>query len=678
MYFQKLLSRSVLIVALLSAGVLKADELSLNLKSLNDDQKKVLSKTFAEINELLPSSFIKGMPKNIEIKIERLSDHKEVPKDVCEVNLDQKKNKNKFVYGQYNNFTNVLKINVPVFEELKKGKDQSFKISCQHKSLYNQSIATIVHELSHGYDSNNKVSSRMSFVRRAGFQKGFFNDKNKNVEAMRSADQYELANVKEAFAVNFEYFILDEEFACRKPSMFDYYKDQFIFDPYPKRNCRLNTNVMVSTEQGFFPEEIDPRRVYRIDYLLASKGNEISSGFGHSMFRLVICAPERLDMYTNKKIPATPFGKKCLEDKFYHLVVSYRANIEDSKQDPLKGLTGGYPSMLFMFNLYSIFEEYNNEELRDLVAYPLKLSEKEKEDMVKKIIEDHWNYKGAYKFLTNNCAVESIDLLKASLFNFKLNNQKPFTPYGMLEDLNSLGLIDANDPDVETFKAKTEQLIESYKRAYGYKLKGEKKDKEAIVAFINHSDSSDRKKAFEEFSNGVHLDADSYAELVDLKNDLIKSSSFSIIEQQILRTSGLVFRKKVAEVLSQKSSDELNQKVDALSNKFKINFEDLSSNGYGVPLEEEMRSKDAVISEVKEKLKANEEVDKMLKSIMPEEYDKLNDLVESIKSINAFSIKLRKAYRENLDKYVLATLGRMILNSKDKQLLQEVKKGNKS
>jgi hypothetical protein len=205
---------------------------------------------------------------------------------------------------------------------------------------------------------------------------------------------------------------MDEEFYCRRPSLFDFYANQFKNDPFPNRRCKLNKSVMLSTNNGQFPIALDSKRIYRVDYLQASKGSDISSGFGHSMFRLVVCAPDRIDPITGKKLAATVYGPKCLDDKLYHMVISYRANVEDATLNYLKGMFGGYPSMLFILNFADVLDEYNKDELRDVIAYPLKLNESEKQDLIKKIIEEHWNYRGAYKFVTNNCATESLDLLK--------------------------------------------------------------------------------------------------------------------------------------------------------------------------------------------------------------------------------------------------------------------------
>ena len=392
--------------------------------SMSDTDKKILNKTFLEIEGILPSKMIAGLPKNIVVSLDKLNPNQKMPgAEIC-LSKNAEENKNRFVYGFYNKSKNALTLNPLVLAELEKGETNSQKINCQHGSIYKQAMVTIIHELTHAFDLNqDNISSTKEFLRLAGFKKGLIKIKNKNSNPMRSADLYELKNSAESFAVNMEYFLLDEEYACRKPSLFKFYKNLLGIDPFINRHCQLNKTVMMSSRQGFVPVVLDIKRVYRIDYLLAAPGTDISSGFGHSMFRLVICAPERIDVITQKIIPATVLGPECLKDKLYHLVVSYRANVEDATLNYYKGIFGGYPSTLFILNFADVLDEYNKDELRDVKSYPLKFSLEDKKDFINRVIEEHWNYQGSYKFFTNNCAVESQDLLNFSVSIDGLNEK---------------------------------------------------------------------------------------------------------------------------------------------------------------------------------------------------------------------------------------------------------------
>src|SRR5450830_1864292 len=130
------------------------------------------------------------------------------------------------------------------------------------------------------------------------------------------------------------------------------------------------------------PGPVDPERVYEIDYLLAEANQNLVSRWGHSMLRLVICAPGR------------PRGPDCRLDLDQHLVLSYRAFVGDVQLSSWDGLVGKYPSRLFVLPLAQVIDEYTKTELRGLASVPLKLTRREIEDTVEHAAEMHWSYDG--------------------------------------------------------------------------------------------------------------------------------------------------------------------------------------------------------------------------------------------------------------------------------------------
>jgi hypothetical protein len=591
----------------------------------------------------------------------------------------QKLPQNHFIYGMYNKFTNSLSLNEKILPELEKGRANSLKISCQHGSLYDQALATIIHELTHSYDSNqNRISSSLEFLRHAGFKKGFLRIKNKNVNATRSADPYELVNAAESFAVNMEYFTMDQNYACRKPALFNFYKNLLNTDPYPNRSCSLNKTVMMSSAQGFLPVKLDIERVYRIDYLMAAPGTDMSSGFGHSMFRIVMCAPDRFDYISKKQIPATPNGPKCLEDKLYHLVVSYRANVEDATLSYVKGILGGYPSMLFILNFADVLDEYNKDELRDIISYPLKLSQEEKNEFIEKVIEEHWGYKGSYKFFTNNCAVESQDLLKNALGRSQMANKSSLTPNGVLEDLDKIQMTQTKGASVETYPAKTAQLISAYKIAYGFKSADTKKDKEAVLKFIRGSEADVRAKIFHNSLNIKKENVDLHSQLSSLKTRLIKTSSYSVLEQQILRTEGVFFRKQAAELFLNSKDPVLQNQMKEKGSEMKISFNELSKTGYGVPLAEEIVTNDELSSKENNGKDIGVQFEKIARERMPEEFKRLEEIQQNISIFNDEAIKVRKEYRAMLEDYIHQVIHNLVLDETTRSLLIDIQSGDTS
>lgn len=670
---------------LFSANVFSHD---LSIKYAADfraQDKKTIEAVFDEVAYLLPKKMKEGLPKDLEIKINAITNHKSIPDEVCNVlkKTSEKKDEKKeiirpFVYGSYNQYKNILTINTPVLLELQKGKENSKRINCQHKSLYDQAIATIVHELTHAFDFNNgRISNSIEYMNRAGFKKGLLKTKAKNIEAMRSADVYELVNIAESFAVNMEYFTMDPEFSCRKPSMFNYFKQLFNSDPFPTRTCKVNNTVMVSSPAaGFVPTVIESGRVYRIDYLLASSGKGIESGFGHSMFRIVICAPERFDPITNSVIPATPFGKKCLEDRLFHLVVSYRANVNDAKLNYLKGMFGGYPSMLFILNFSDVLEEYNRDELRDVISYPLKLTVKEREEFILKVKEEHWNYRGSYKFVNNNCAVESYDLLKSALDRSQLNTQSSLSPNGVLEDLDRMNFLSIKSDEIETYKAKTEQVILAYKTAYGYKLKNEKENKKAVKKFIDESTLEFRWSQFQKFTNTKIPAGELNTEIALLKERQIAASSFSVMEQQILRTLALKYRKQAADTFMNTQDEKLKKIVKDTGAAFSQSFSDLSKNGYGIPFSDEMVTSEDLDSRAANGAEVMIRAEAALREMMPNELAQIEKIAQNIKSFNSYSLQVRKEFRSKLDVYVAQVLKNLSRDDYTREIMRNAANGD--
>src|SRR5690606_14918398 len=100
--------------------------------------------------------------------------------------------------------------------------------------------------------------------------------------------------------------------------------------------------------------QLDPARVYAVDYLLAEGNDRMMSRWGHSMLRLVVCAPGREP------------GPDCRLDLDHHRVLSFRAFVDDVQISSWRGLTGSYPSRLFVLPLAQVVEEYTAVELRGL------------------------------------------------------------------------------------------------------------------------------------------------------------------------------------------------------------------------------------------------------------------------------------------------------------------------
>lgn len=221
---------------------------------------------------------------------------------------------------------------------------------------------------------------------------------------LRSPDVYELSNPREFVAVNMEYFLLDPSYACRRPALYRYYQQRFGWAPEHSACAQSFAYLNAGRDFGQQPlGQLDPERVYEVDYLLAEANDNLVSRWGHTMLRLVICAPGR------------PRGPDCRLDLDQHLVLSYRAFVGDLQLSSWDGLTGAYPSRLFVLPLSQVIEEYTKVELRSLASVPLKLDREEVASLVERAAQSHWSYDGQYYFISNNCAVETLKLLRSDI-----------------------------------------------------------------------------------------------------------------------------------------------------------------------------------------------------------------------------------------------------------------------
>ncbi|MDD2055776.1 DUF4105 domain-containing protein [Pseudomonas putida] len=277
-----------------------------------------------------------------------------------------------------------------------------------------------------------------------------------NRQVARSPDLYEISSPKEFVAVNMEYFLLDPSYACRRPALYRYYQAHFGWAPAERDACSREL-AFLNAGNDFAKQplgKVDPERVYAVDYLLAEANQNWVSRWGHSMLRLVICAPGR------------PRGPDCRLDLDQHLVLSYRAFVNDVQLSTWGGLTGAYPSRLFVLPLAQVIDEYTKTELRSLASVPLKLSREQIEEVVEHAAEMHWSYDGNYYFVSNNCAVETLKLLRSGSNSSQLETLDSIVPNGLLEVLKGRGLADTSVLDDPREALRLGYRFDSYRDRY--------------------------------------------------------------------------------------------------------------------------------------------------------------------------------------------------------------------
>jgi hypothetical protein len=248
----------------------------------------------------------------------------------------------------------------------------------------------------------------------------------------RSPDLYELTRPAEFVAVNLEDFVLDPQYARRRPQLAGYFAARFGL-PDPALACRSGLPLLDAGEGGRLSVmQLDPERVAGIDYLFAEGNDTPMSHWGHAMLRLVICAPGR------------PRGPDCRLDLAWHRVISFRAFVDDVQVSSWRGLTGRYPSRLYVLPLDRVVDDYTCTELRGLRSLPLRLDHGEITGLLLRAAQLQWSYDGRYFFLSNNCAVETWKLLHDGVPRLAALPLGGITPTGLLRRLTRTGVADAS------------------------------------------------------------------------------------------------------------------------------------------------------------------------------------------------------------------------------------------
>lgn len=398
------------------------------------------------------------------------------------------------VYGQVGRFSGI-ELNAALLPRLVDGSAARNRTGRAHGTQRQELLATLLHELTHLYDrarlwptaerqrinqcrqrarstglvgladecrgqterrftlsDDPRLLDLAGWAQRVGRRGARDTD---NGQVARSPDDYELRNALEFVAVNLEYFLLDPSYACRRPSLARYWREHFDWTP-PTAACASDYPYL-NAGRDFARQplgRLDPERVYEVDYLLAEANDAWMSRWGHSMLRLVVCAPGR------------PRGPDCRLDLDQHLVLSYRAFVGDLQLSSWDGLTGVYPSRLFVLPLEQVIDEYTKVELRSLASVPLRLSRDQLEQLVTRALEQHWSYDGDYYFISNNCAVETLKLLRSGTGNPQLQALDSILPNGLLQLMDARGLADTSVLDDPREALRLGYRFDSFRERY--------------------------------------------------------------------------------------------------------------------------------------------------------------------------------------------------------------------
>ena len=435
-------------------------------------------------------------------------------------------------------------------------------------------LAAVIHELAHFYDRTpqGQLSRDPRLLDLAGWQVSPMRlglRSSHNAFSDRSPDRYELISPVEFVAVNLEFFLLDPAYACRRPALHGYFAAHFGNVPAPAECAPDFVYLQAGADTDLSPLlQLDPNRVYAVEYLFAEGNERAMSHWGHSMLRLVVCAPGRAR------------GPDCRHDLQYHQVLSFRAFVGDVQISSWRGLTGSYPSRLFVLPLEQVIEEYTKIELRGLQSIPLQLDPAEIATLLERAARLHWNYDGRYYFLSNNCAVETFKLLHDGVPRLAGEDMASITPTGLLRRLERAGIADAT-------------VLEDHDEALrlGYRFEALSAHYQAMFEVARQALQLPQAKA-QEWLDLPAVERAPWLEHADLR----VSAALLLLEQAALRRQELLARDELKRRFLGRDADWGTDRADALvALQDILRLEGLLSRpaallpdtGYGLPQDEE-------------------------------------------------------------------------------------------
>ncbi len=493
-------------------------------------------------------------------------------------------------------------------------------------------LAAVIHELAHFYDRapQGRLSRDPRLLDLAGWQVSPMRlglRTSHNAFSDRSPDHYELESPAEFVAVNLEYFLLDPAYSCRRPALYRHFAARFGSAP-PQAECAPDfVYLQAGTDAGLSPlQQLEPERVYAVEYLLAEGNERPMSRWGHSMLRLVICAPGRAR------------GPDCRFDLQYHLVLSFRAFVGDVQISSWRGLTGSYPSRLFLLPLEQVIEEYTKVELRGLQSIPLQLGPAEIAALLERTARLHWSYDGRYYFLSNNCAVETFKLLHDGVPRLAGEHLASITPTGLLRRLKRAGIADVT-------------VLEDHDEALrvGYRFEALSAHYQAMFEVARQALQLPQA----EVQDWLELHASERAPWL-ARADLRASAALLLLEQSALRRQELLARDELKRRFLGRDADRRAGGADALAAvQDVLRLEGflsrpaalLADTGYGLP---QSRERELLAQESSQELAEWRQQSEQLRSDarrwLPPERQAALDATEA--NVDALGEQLRRLHRE--------------------------------
>lgn len=197
---------------------------------------------------------------------------------------------------------------------------------------------------------------------------------------------------QQAYARMMADYLATPDFNCRHP-VYAYYLQRRYSVVAKTGQCSAELPFAILTHhEGVQLRWVNISRVKEIHLLFASNSQSMASRFGHVALRLVICPEGKFT------------AEQCDSNLSEHIVLGFRAHIDELSLDSIKALTGKYRAYLFAHPFIDVYKEYAIDEFRDVYSLPMHLNNAQKERLLRGLADVHWRFSGEYSFFSNNCA----------------------------------------------------------------------------------------------------------------------------------------------------------------------------------------------------------------------------------------------------------------------------------
>ena len=328
-------------------------------------------------------------------------------------------------------------------------------------------------------------------------------------------------------------------------------------------------------------------------------------------------------------------GPDCRLDLSHHRVLSFRAFVDDVQISSWSGLTGRYPSRLFVLPLEQVVDEYTRVELRGLRSVPLVLQRDEIAAVLERTAQLHWSYDGRYYFLGNNCAAETWKLLHDSVPRLASQPLGSITPTGLLRRLQHAGVADASalDDPAEALRL-------------GYRFESQRSHFAQVYAVAKQQLGL----PYDDVETWLGLAPQERLPWLD-RGDLRTSAALLMLEQAAQRRQTARVREQLKRRYLEQRKGDTSPSNDPLAQLLRRSAylgrpsQLLADGGYGIPQSSERAALAARSTELRDQLRqVRAEVERLAREWMEPQQ---RDWVEGIASNrDLLSERLRRLYRE--------------------------------